>query len=195
MRSPDMNILCDTCSILMLIRITPEMFCDDRYECVTIQEVIQEIFRTQKFKRRYPWRERYKSKIKALGTSRINEGDFKLCLELVKDIVFAGKINERTGYYFNLSYVDQVMAACSIAHNFRLTTVDDDLADFVKQEFSGDIISPLGIINDWIEKGLVRWNNNLQMIIEDWERCNENPQPKKEIKRFEKITGYKYAGP
>jgi len=62
-----MNILCDTCSILMLIRIVPEMFCDERFECVTIHEVIQEIFRTQKFKSRYPWRERYKPKIKALG--------------------------------------------------------------------------------------------------------------------------------
>lgn len=190
-----MNILCDTCSILMLIRIAPEMFCDERYECVTIHEVVQEIFRTQKFKNRYPWRERYKSKIKALGTSWINGGDFKLSLEAVKNIVFTGKRNEKTGYYFNLSYVDQVIAACSIAHNFKLTTVDDDLANFVEQEFSGEIISPLAIINDWIERKLVSWNEGMQQIIEDWEKCNESPQPKKEIKRFEKITGYKYAGP
>ena len=55
-----MYILCDTCSVLMLIRIAPDMFCDDRYECVTIQEMIQEMFRTQKFKMRYPWRTKYK---------------------------------------------------------------------------------------------------------------------------------------
>jgi len=179
----------------MLIRIAPEMFCDDSYECVTIQEVLQELFRTQKFKSRYPWRERYKSKIKALRTSQVNQGDFRLCLETVKNIVLTGKINNRTGHYFNLSHVDQVIAACSIAHNFKLTTVDDDLADFIKQEFSGHTISPLGIINDWMEKGLLRWDDEMQTIIEDWEKCNENPQPKKEINRFEKITGYKYAGP
>lgn len=190
-----MNILCDTCSVLMLIRIAPEMFCDERYECVTIQEVIHEIFRTQKFKVRYPWRERYKSKIKAMGVSQINQGDFMLFLETIKSIVSAGKRNEETNLYFNLSHVDQVIAACSIAHNFKLTTVDDDLANFVKQEFSGETISPLGIINDWIERRLIRWNDDLQLIIEDWEKCNESPQPKKEIKRFERITGYKYAGP
>jgi len=32
-----MYILCDTCSVLMLIRIAPDMFCDDSYGCVTIQ--------------------------------------------------------------------------------------------------------------------------------------------------------------
>ena len=95
-----MYILCDTCSVLMLIRIAPDMFCDDSYGCVTI-----------------------------------------------------------------------------------------------RQEFSGSSISPLGIINDWLEKGLVKWDNNLQAIIEDWDKCNEHPQPKKEIKRFEKNTGFKYTGP
>lgn len=190
-----MNILCDTCSILMLIRIAPEMFRDDRYECVTMMEVFHELFRTQKFKSRYSWRKKYKNKIRVLGASQINKGDFRLCLETIKSIVFTGKINNRTGHYFNLSHTDQVIAACSIAHNFRLTTVDDDLADFIKQEFSGKTISPLGIINGWLGKGLIRWNDAMQTIIEDWERTNESAQPRKEIKRFEKITGYKYVGP
>ena len=190
-----MNILCDTCSILMLIRIAPEMFFDERYECITIQEVLQELFRTQKFKSRYPWRERYKSKIMALGTSEVKKGAFQLYLETVKGIVFAGTKNKRTGRYFNLSRVDQLIAACSIAHNFKLTTVDDDLSDFIKQEFSGNTISPLGIINKWMEKGLIQWDDEMQAVIEDWEKCNEHPQPRKEIKRFEKITDYKYSGP
>ncbi len=190
-----MNILCDTCSILMLIRIAPEMFHDDRYGCVTIIEVFHELFRTQKFKNQYPWRVKYKAKIRALGASQINKGDFKLYLETVKSIMFTGKINNRTGYYFNLSHTDQVIAACSIAHNIKLATVDDDLADFLKQEFSGQTISPLGIINNWLEKKLIRWNDEMQKIIEDWERANESPQPRKEIKRFEKITGYKYVSP
>ena len=190
-----MYILCDTCSVLMLIRIAPDMFRDNRYQCVTIQEVFQELFRTQKFKSRYLWRESYKSKIKALGASRVKQGDYELHLQTIKTLVYAGKINKRTGHFFNLSSVDQKIAACSIAHNFTLTTVDDDLVDFIKQEFSGSLISPLGIINDWLKKGLVKWNNNIQAVIEDWDKCNEHPQSKKEIKRFEKLSGYTYAGP
>lgn len=189
-----MYILCDTCSVLMLIRVAPDMFCDDRYGCVTIQEVSQELFRTQKFKSKYPWRKSYKNKIKALGVSRVKQGDYELHLQTIKALVSAGKINKRTGNFFNLSSVDQKIAACSIAHNFILTTVDDDLADFIGQEFSGSSISPLEIINDWLEKGLVKWNNNIQTVIEDWDKCNEHPQPKKEIKRFEEITAFKYTG-
>ncbi|WDN87463.1 hypothetical protein BuS5_00431 [Desulfosarcina sp. BuS5] len=79
-----MYILCDTCSVLMLIRVAPDMFCDDRYGCVTIQEVSQELFRTQKFKSRYPWRASYKSKIKPLGASRVKQGDYELHLQTIK---------------------------------------------------------------------------------------------------------------
>ena len=190
-----MYILCDTCSVLMLIRIAPDMFCDDRYKCVTIQEMIQEIFRTQKFKMRYPWRKKYKSKIKALAKSKVESGDFKLYLEAIRNIIRTGKINERTKRFFDLSYVDQRVAACSIAHGFKLTTVDDDLNGFVIQEFSGKTVSPLEIVNDWIKKGLIKWNDDLQFVLEDWEKCNEHPQPKKEVKRFEKLTGIKYCGP
>ncbi len=138
-----MYILCDTCSVLMLIRIAPDMFCDNRYECKTMQEVVRELLRTQKFKAKYPWRTRYKSKIKALGSSEVRKGDFDLNLDAVKNIVAIGTKNKKTGHYFNLSFVDQMIAACTIAHNFKLTTVDDDLADFVEQEFSGATISPL----------------------------------------------------
>lgn len=50
-------------------------------------------------------------------------------------------------------------------------------------------------INDWREKGLIKWDEKMQMVIEDWDSCNESPQLRKEIKRFEKNAGYKYAGP
>ena len=190
-----MNILCDTCSVLMLIRIAPEMFFDDRFECVTIREVIKELFQTQRFKTSYPWRKEYKSKIKAMGTSEMKKGDFQVCYDIIKNSIQTGKINKRTGRYFNLSRIDQTIAACSIAHNFKLTTVDKDLKDFIKQEFSGQTITPLGIINNWLEKGLIKWDEKMQMVIEDWDACNESPQPRRELKRFEKNTGYKYAGP
>ena len=55
--------------------------------------------------------------------------------------------------------------AASIAYNFTLTTVDDDLVDFIKQEFSDHTISPLGIINEWIEKGLLMWDDEMQVVI------------------------------
>lgn len=42
-----MFILCDTSSILMLLCIAPEMFIDERFECITIREVHDEIVRNQ----------------------------------------------------------------------------------------------------------------------------------------------------
>lgn len=190
-----MVILCDTCSILMLIRIAPDMFTDPRYECATLQEVSRELFRTQKFKTKYPWRERYKNKITALGETIVKGSDFNLCFRAVNNLLDTGVKNKKTGHFFNLSKIDQVIVACTIAHNYKLTTVDDDLANFLVQEFSCDIISPLGMINDWMEKGVVQWNDYLQIIIEDWDKCNEHPQPAKEVKRFEKLSGYHYVGP
>ena len=179
----------------MLIRIAPDMFCDNRYGCVTIHEVLNELFRTQKFKTKYPWRTRYKNKIKPLGTTQVKKGNYDNCLKIIKNILETGEKNIKTYHYFNLSYIDQVIAASTIANNYILTTVDDDLADFVIQEFSVKTISPLEIINDWIEKKLIKWDDALQSIIEDWEKCNEHPQSNKEAKRFEKLSGYKYVGP
>jgi len=43
-----MDILCDTCSILMLIRIAPNMFIDKGFECVTIPDARKELFQTNK---------------------------------------------------------------------------------------------------------------------------------------------------
>jgi predicted nucleic acid-binding protein len=171
------------------------MFCDPRYECVTIHEVHQELFRTQKSKDKYPWRLKYKSKIKALGSSKIKKDDRDLYFKAIRNMIQAGKTNKKTGHFFNLSYADQIIAACSLAHNFKLTTVDGDLNDFIIQEFSGATISPLGIINDWIKKGILKWNDELQAVFEDWDKCNEAPQSKNEIRRFEKLSRYKYTGP
>lgn len=190
-----MYILCDTCSVLMLIRIAPDMFMDDRYECTTIQEVSRELFRTQKFKTKYLWRMKYKSKIKAMGESIAKGDSYNLCFSTIRNLVNVGIKNKRTGRFFNLSNVDQIIAACTIAHNFQLTTVDDDLKDFLIQEFSCNTISPLNMINEWMEKGLLQWSDYLQLIIEDWDKCNEHPQSIKAIKRFEKLSGYPYVGP
>ena len=65
-----MKILCDTCSILMVIRIAPDMLTDKKYGCFTIQEVREEIIRQQKFKDKYPWRLRFKNKIRCIPNVR-----------------------------------------------------------------------------------------------------------------------------
>ena len=54
--------------------------------------------------------------------------------------------------------------------------------------------SPLSILNEWIKKSLVIWNKDLQRIIEDWDKNGEPIQPIIDIKKFEKITGFKYLG-
>ncbi|MBA4419143.1 MAG: hypothetical protein C0392_14735 [Syntrophus sp. (in: bacteria)] len=49
----------------MVIRcsLNLDMFTDERFDCVTVQEVCEEIFRTQRFKTKYPWRSDYKGRI------------------------------------------------------------------------------------------------------------------------------------
>ena len=108
-----------------------------------------------------------------------------------------GIINSKTKYYFDLSKVDQRIVACALANNFRITTGDNDLIEYYLQQFSNnpdEIISPLGMINIWLKKGLISWDEKLQTIMEDWNKCNEAPQPRTEIKKFKKLTGYKYLG-
>jgi len=52
-----MKILCDTSSVLLLIRIAPQMFIDDKFNCFTVREVWEEVFQTQKFRTKYSWRD------------------------------------------------------------------------------------------------------------------------------------------
>ena len=51
-----MVVLQDTCAILMLLRIAPEMFTNPDFGCVTLASVQKEYVRKQEFKRKYPWR-------------------------------------------------------------------------------------------------------------------------------------------
>ena len=61
-----MFILCDTSAILMLLRIAPDMFKESAFECVTIRQIREEIFRGSKFKDRYKWLEEKRKEIRAL---------------------------------------------------------------------------------------------------------------------------------
>jgi hypothetical protein len=187
-----MHILCDTGSILMVIRIAPEMFTDPRYECKTISQVKEEIFTTRKFKDKYPWRDKYKNKIIAMGTTELNTANFQLYLSAINQLINNGKVSQTTGKLFDLSRVDKTVAASALAHNCAITTTDNALIDFMKQEFTTENITPLGLINEWLREGLIAWNTEKQGIIEDWERCRELIQQAEDIQEFERITGYDY---
>ena len=187
-----MNILCDTCSVLMLIRIAPYMFLDERFKCITVQDVRKEIFQTQKFKTKYPWRNNFKDKIQA-SRLIVDRGDeFNSCFKTIRQIIDAGIINNKAERTFSLSFIDQKIAAYTIAYNLEISSTDNDLIDFLEQEFEKINKSPLAILNEWIKIGLVTWNNELQRIIEDWDRNGEPVQPSIDKKEFEKLTGCKY---
>ncbi len=126
-----MFILCDTCSVLMLIRIAPGMFVEEEYECVTVAEVLQEIKRTQKFKEKYPWRQEYLSAIKA---KNLQNDEFETIYKLISYELEAGKINKKTRRYFNLSRIDRRIAAYAVVNQYNFSSVDDDLAVYLEQE-------------------------------------------------------------
>ena len=188
-----MVVLCDTCSVLMLIRVAPEMFTDERYESVTIRKVYEEFTRKQKFK--YPCRNVFRSKIKSLGAT-IEESEsvmrnFKLISNLIDtDTV----INQSSGLFFDLSRVDRYIAACAATYHYDVSTVDRDLMDFLKQEFKTNVIKPLGLINRWLEKGLIHWDDEKQSVIEDWHTCNKAVQDRADIDKFRHLTRRKYPG-
>jgi len=197
--------MCDTCCVLMLMRIAPEMFIDDRFECVTTIEVKKEIIQTQKFKDKYPWRKKMKTKIKTLSLSFTTEykQEYDLVIETINSLLGAGLVNKLTNKPIAVSYVDKTIAAHAICKELKITTGDKNLAALVTQEFGIENIFPLGLINKWLEEKLISWNNEHliswnnehQTILEDWDKCREAPQPKNDVKRFKQLTGYNYPGP
>lgn len=192
-----MHILCDTSTILLLIRIAPEMFIDERYECCTLHEIHDELFRTQKFKQRYPWRDKYKNKIKCLPMQWVNESEVKIYLDAIKQINEAGTVNNCTDRIFSLSRVDIKLLACALAHGFKLSAGDQDIKDFACQEFFDNFkghVSALEMINLWLRNNLIEWNDELHEYVMDWSRQNEHPQPKEQKKIFERLTRHKYPG-
>jgi len=189
-----MNVLCDTCSVLMLIRIAPDMFVDERFDCVTVQEVCEEIFRTQKFKTKYPWRTNYKNKIRPHSALKNAGEDFERSLDVIRLLVDAGEVSLKTGKSFGLSFIDKKIAAYVTAYKLDISSTDNSLIDFLEQEFGKENRSPLALLNDWIKQGLIQWSEDMQRIIEDWDKNGEPVQPAKDKKNFFKLTGVKYAG-
>jgi hypothetical protein len=192
-----MDILCDTSSIMMLVRIAPDMFLDSKYRCITLNLMRNEIFRNPKFKNKYPWRNDFKAKIQCLPSSVTDNADVNRYFEAISMLIRNITINTKTGRPFDLSYADQRFLACALANGYRISTGDENLTLFASQEFGDEFhgnISPLGIINRWMSEELIEWNDQLHSYVADWKINNEHPQPEKQMRKFKKLTGRSYPG-
>jgi hypothetical protein len=171
------------------------MFIDARYDCVTVPEVREEFIRTQKFKTKYPWRGNYTAKIQTVPKNNLENKEFELTFSTVRTLHRKGLINPNTNKLYNLSRVDQLIIAYAVANRYKLSSVDKDLVAFAKDQFETTVVPPLGIVNHWLRKGLIVWDDSLQGIIEDWSHCREQAQPPEETMKFKAQTGYRYVGP
>ncbi len=193
-----MNILCDTCSILMLIRIAPDMFIDERYSCFLLPSVAQELLRTAKFEKNYPWRKAFREKLKPIPASKMEEANYVGYRSTAAALHNAGVLDQPSEKLFVLSRVDLDILAFALAQGMRILTGDKGIVRFARQEFAQDFAgeaTPLGLINDWLERGLITWDETRQTVLEEWAMTGEAPQPKDEIKRFTKFTKERYPGP
>ncbi|MHB1350256.1 MAG: hypothetical protein ACYCYR_10335 [Desulfobulbaceae bacterium] len=170
------------------------MFTDERFGCATIPKVRDEIFRTQKFKTKYTWRDDYRESIRSLGISSIETDEFNLNLSAINSLIDTGVENSKTGLLIDLSQTDKHIIACAASNGYDIASVDKNLVDFAEQQFEVKNITPLALVNQWLEDGLITWNDQLQMIMEDWDKCGEMKQPISEIGRFQTLTRYRYAG-
>ena len=188
-----MFILCDTSSILMLFRLAPDMFTSPAFECITLQEMHNELKRTPRFKDKYPWIKECLTQIKAQGLASYRNSPFPENLKLI-DVYVSTKPNEKTGRFFNLSYPDKIVITYAVTNGCRITTGDRALADFAMQEFEIENISALGLLNHWIEKGVITIDKSKLLLLEQWDTLDEPVQPAAEKLRFKKLTGYSYPG-
>jgi len=192
-----MDILCDTCSIIMLIRIAPQMLLDPAYQCCTISEVRNEIFQTQKFKNKYPWRTQFKDKVTSFVLSpeqRVRYDDFLATINVLLDNHI---INENNGRPFDLSLIDKKIIATALACNLKISSADNALLDFAEQQFPDEFkgyVLPLGVLNLWLRKKLVSWNDGLENILKDWKNQEEPRQTREDKSMYFKHTNKKYLG-
>jgi hypothetical protein len=181
----------------MLLRIAPEMFTNPRYECGTIREVHDEIIQTTKFKTKYPWTRGMRDRIRPTALTDSQKQAEIAYHETVKTLIYAGTINEKTGKLFDLSRVDMKVISHCFALDCSITSGDNDLKEFIRQEFEDNdhgSLSPLEIIIQWLEKRLIKWDEEKQKILSEWNELREHPQPGKAKKRFQELTGLKYNG-
>lgn len=192
-----MHVLCDTCCVLMLIRIAPSMFSDPRFGCFTVGSVREEFVQTQKFKERYPWRKEYAKYIKHVARSHPRYEDVELYFKVINVKTRNGVVNKLKDELFDLSRVDQRLLAWSLAMELPICTSDDDISKFGHQEFREVFkghASPLAIVNSWIDKKVIQWTERLSVYLGEWKSNHEPIQPTRQKRRFRQLTGYKYPG-
>ena len=192
-----MFILCDTSAILMLLRIAPDMFINEAHECKTIREIHDEIVRTTKFKTKYPWTRGMRAKIRPVVLDQEQKEREAQYLEAVRTLNRIGTENLKAGRFFDLSFVDLKVISHALTLDYCISSGDRELVQFVQQEFKDQFrgaISPIEIINSWLEKRLLEWDEERQRYLSAWAEQNEHPQPPKAKKRFKELTGYRYTG-
>jgi hypothetical protein len=192
-----MVILCDTSSILLLLRIAPDMFIDARYECCTIREIHDELIRTTKFKLKYPWLREMRQKLNPLMLSEKQKESERTFFEAIKTLNWNGTLNDRTKKFFDLSREDMKVISGALALGCQISSGDRGLIDFAKQEFPDDFagsVSALEVINKWIETGLLTWNQEKQNFLSEWKTQREVAQPPKAISDFKRLTKKPYKG-
>lgn len=191
------RILFDTSSLLMLIRIAPTMLLEEKYRCCTISQVQKEFLATPKFKVRYPWRNQFRDKVVSLPAEVSGNHEVIRYHEAITCLLDTGVINKRNGKLFDLSSVDRQVLACSLGNGYMISTCDQPLEDFAKEEFRKDFkgsISPLGVLNFWIKISLIIFSDSIYAVVQDWRVCQEPPQPGRQKRRFELLTNRPYPG-
>ncbi len=190
-----MLILADTCSVLMLLRIAPDMFTDPEYECITTTEVLKELKSNQKFKTKYPWLKELIPNVCCIENSKLKTNIYDSTLSTINILLSTNPINTNTDRVFDLSRVDRHIIASAATHGHSITTGEKDIIDFAEQQFDVRSLSALGVLNGWIENGLIECNDYLLAIFDDWEKSREAGQPKEDIGQFQKLTKRFYLGP
>jgi hypothetical protein len=178
----------------MLLRIVPDMFIDERFECVTLRCIHDELVQTTKFRTKYPWIRDFKKSLKTLPASVSESQDALLHYGAVTALNQLGTINTKTNRFFDLSKEDRMVIACAAANNYTISSGDDDLIAFALQQYDITTLTPLEIINNWLTRKLLVWDDGKQKILQEWAQMYEKPQPSKAKNVFHKLTGYKYIG-
>jgi len=182
----------DTCAILMLVRICPDMFQDVRFGCVMLLEAYIEYTRSVRFKKQYSWRGKYRRSLKSLPKSDLDGHGYDEVLKCVRaaaeDIV-----DPVTGkkYADELSPTDLKMVAASYSLGADLCSGDAALSRYAAYDWERQVISPLALVNRWLSQHLLTWDDDKHRILEDWVR-SERPQPRIDIVEFERLTGRQY---
>ncbi len=182
-------VLTDTNAIVLLLRIAPKMFQDERFGCLLPEYAHQEFILKPEFKVRFPWRDQYKQFLH-LGIS-ISEAKKNPQFEpALKTISFMAETRpNRYGKSYGLSKKDQEILSVAVAFCFDLCTEDRNLALFASEEFGVQVFSALSIVNRWIQDKLIIWDNEKQALFSDW---GNRKQPPKEVELFHVLTGYHY---